>query len=271
MNKVLYGVKSGVAKIAINRPEVLNAVDSETLKQLLTFVEDASADPEVDAVIITGRDRAFCVGADLKFFAGYYAPGKTVPYGDFIRNYLNRLILKIVDMPKPVICAINGITAGAGIGIALSCDFKIAVESASFKDAFLDVGLIPDAGTAYFLARSMPISRVTEFLTLGGTLSSEELLRYSLVNEVVKDGELDSEATRIAALYAGKPVHAVGMTKTIIKASLKSTLEEMLEKESFLQELQGNSEEHRVLIDAFLRRIRSSTKSDSGRTDAGKD
>ena len=260
MGKVIYESKSGVAIITINRPEVLNALDRETLVLLLSYLDDAATDERFQSVIITGEGRAFIAGADLKYFARYYDSGERLPYGEFIRNYLNRLILKIVNMQKPVIAAINGTVAGAAIGIALSCDYKIAVDSATFIDAFLEIGLIPDAGTTHFLLQSMPIARVSEFLTLGGTLNAVELLKYGLVNRVVKKEELVSEAMKVAQEYSNKPTRTVGMTKEIIRESHWNSLDKILEIESQLQEAQGNSEEHKKRISAFIQRMQAPEK-----------
>ncbi len=166
--KVLYNVEESIATITINREEVLNALDEETLDLLNKYLDEAINNEEIRCVVITGKGRAFCVGADLKYIRSFTDKGLKFPYGGFLTKYLNKVVVKITSCNKPVVAGINGVVAGAGIGLALCCDYKLAVENASFVEAFLNVALIPDTASCFFLIKNMPLNKVLEFITTGG-------------------------------------------------------------------------------------------------------
>jgi len=252
MSNILYEKKEGISEITINRPDVLNALDDITLTDLAKCLEDSRKDENVRCVIITGSGRAFCVGADLKFMKSWLDKGERFPYGDMLRKYFNEIILSIVTLPKPVIASINGVVAGAGLGIAFACDYKIASNKARFVEAFINVGLIPDSGSVYFLLKNLNLSKVMEFVTLGGEFSAEEAFKLGLVNKVVEHEELKEETMQIAKKYAEMPTKAIALSKKLIYYTYYKSLEEVLEYEAYLQELAGSTEDHMEGLRAFL-------------------
>ncbi len=252
MSSILLEKKENIARITINRPEVLNALDENSLELLNKTLSDVSKDESIRCVIIGGSGRAFCVGADLKFMRSFLDKGERFPYGDFLRKYFNKVIIRITSMPKPVIASINGVAAGAGIGIALACDYKIASEKASFVEAFLNVALIPDSGTCFFLLKKMGLTKTMEFLTLAGTIDAKQALEYGLINKVVPEEKLKEETDQIALKYAELPTKAIALTKKLVYYSYEKDLESVLEYEAYLQEIAGSSEDHLEGLKAFL-------------------
>lgn len=250
--KVLYELDGSVATITLNREDVLNALDEETLTLLNKYLEESTNDEKVRCIVLTGKGRAFCVGADLKYIRSYTDKGLRFPYGGFLEKYLNKVVLKITSSNKPIVAGINGIVAGAGIGLALSCDYKLAVENANFVEAFLNVALIPDTATCFFLSKNMPFNKLLEFITTGGTLSAEEALKYGIVNKLVKKEEFENELRKIAKQYSELPTLAIGLAKRLAYYSIYANLEKVLEMESYLQEIAGNSQDHKEGLEAFI-------------------
>lgn len=256
MNSVILEKKENIAKVVINRPEVLNALDGPTIEELEKKLSELGKDENVRSVILTGSGRAFCVGADLKYIKSF----EKFPYGDFLRKYFNRLILRIITLPKPVIASINGIVAGAGIGIALACDYKIASEKANFVEAFLNVALIPDSASCFLFLNKAGLTKALEFFTLGDTIDAKKALELGLINKVVEDSELDKETMNIALRYASLPTKAIALTKKLIYYSLSNDIERVLEYEAYLQEIAGSSEDHEEGLKAFLEKRKPSFK-----------
>ena len=252
--KVLFEVDENIAKIILNREDVLNALDEETLNFLNSYLDKVFYDDKIRCVILTGKGKAFCVGADLKYIRSFLDKGERFPYGEFLDKLLNKVVIKIASMYKPVIAAINGVVAGAGIGLALCCDYKIAVENANFVEAFLNVGLIPDTATCFYLIKNMPFAKVLEFLTTGSTLSANEALKYNLVNKVVKMEEFEGEVMKQAKIYSELPTVAIGLAKRLAYYSLNENLERVLELESYLQEVASHTEDHKEGLEAFIKK-----------------
>jgi len=252
MNSIIVERKEAIAKITLNRPEVLNAMDSDALEKLEKTLAEIARDENIRCVILTGAGRAFCVGFDLKYLRSFVEKGEKFDYGGFLRKYFNRVVLRLVSMPKPVIAAINGVAAGAGIGIALACDYKIMSEKASFVEAFLNVGLIPDTGVCFFVLKKLGLARTMEFLTLGETIDSKKALELGLVNKVVPEDKLTSETEEIANKYASLPTKAIALTKKLVYYSLNHDIEEVLEYEAYLQDIAGATMDHEEGLKAFL-------------------
>ena len=246
MAEVETAREGGVLTITLNRPDVLNALTSETHKQLLGALKDARAD-DVRAVVLTGAGRGFCVGQDLKEFregAGDIA--------DRLRANYHPTVLAIRGLEKPVIAAVNGAAAGAGVSIACACDLRIAADSASFVPAFINIGLVPDSGGTYFITRLLGYARAFEWMTSGRKLSAAEAHAWGLVSEVVEADRLAARAAEVAAEFAALPTCGIGMTKRLFDRAPTSTLDEQLEFEAQLQAAAARSEDFREGVAAFL-------------------
>jgi 2-(1,2-epoxy-1,2-dihydrophenyl)acetyl-CoA isomerase len=236
----------GVLTITLNRPDVLNAFNAAVHTGLAAALREAR-DPEVRAVVLTGAGRGFCVGQDLTEFRE--APGDI---GDRLRSGYHANVLAIRALEKPVIAAVNGVAAGAGLSVAAACDIRIAADAATFIPAFVNIGLIPDSGGTYFIARLLGPARAFEWMSSGRRLTAAEAHGWGLVSEVV---EVDAFADRVAALageLAAMPTRAVGMTKRLFDRAWGARLEEQLEREAQLQAAATQTEDFREGVAAFL-------------------
>jgi len=235
-----------VQTITLNRPDVLNAFNKAMHDGLAAALKEAR-DPDVRAVVLTGAGRGFCVGQDLTEFRE--APGDI---GHRLRSTYHPNILAIRTLEKPVIAAVNGAAAGAGLSFASACDIRIAADSASFVPAFVNVGLVPDSGGTFFVTRLLGPSRAFEWLTSGRKLSAAEAHAWGLVSEVVEGDGLAAWAAELAAELAAMPTRAIGMTKRLVDQAMSSTLEDQLEREAQLQAAATQSEDFREGVSAFL-------------------
>jgi 2-(1,2-epoxy-1,2-dihydrophenyl)acetyl-CoA isomerase len=236
----------GVMTITLNRPEVLNAFDSAMHEAFRAALEEAQ-EPEVRAVVLTGAGRGFCVGQDLnelKEAAG--------DIGERLRSTYNPNVLALWGLEKPVIAAVNGPAAGAGLSLACACDLRLAASSATFVPAFIGIGLVPDTGATYLIERLLGYSRAFEWLCSGRRLSAADAHAWGLVAEVVGDGRLSERAADVAATLAALPTRALGMTKRLLQRAALSTLDEQLELEAELQAEAARSEDFREGVNAFL-------------------
>jgi len=235
-----------VLTITLNRPEVLNAFDAAMHKALAGALKEA-ADADVRAVILTGAGRGFCVGQDLTEFRE--APGDI---GSRLRQNYHPNVLAIRGLEKPVIAAVNGAAAGAGLSIACVCDLRIAADSASFVPAFINIGLVPDSGGSYFVTRLLGYARAFEWMTSGRKLTAAEAHAWGLVSEVVEDDTLPQRSADLAAQLAAMPTRGVGMTKRLFDRALTNTLDEQLELEAQLQTAATQTDDFREGVAAFL-------------------
>jgi 2-(1,2-epoxy-1,2-dihydrophenyl)acetyl-CoA isomerase len=236
----------GVMTITLNRPEVLNAFDSAMHEAFGGALEEAQ-EPEVRAVVLTGAGRGFCVGQDLKEFKE--------AAGDIrhrLRTTFNPNVLALRGLEKPVIAAVNGPAAGAGLSLACACDLRLAASSATFVPAFIGIGLVPDTGATYFVERLLGYSRAFEWLCSGRRLSAADAHAWGLVAEVVADGRLSARATELASTLAALPTRALGMTKRLLERAALSSLDEQLELEAELQAEAARSDDFREGVSAFL-------------------
>lgn len=241
-----------VRTITLNRPDVLNALNDALLRSLTEAVRDAEKADAVRCLIITGAGRAFSSGQDLAEVRDRYARGQAIDFGPHLRNLYNPLILGIRQIEKPVIGAINGVAAGAGCSLALACDVRVAAESASFIEAFINVGLVPDSAATFMLPRLVGISRALELAFTGRRVKADEALRIGLVNEVAPDDRLGDSASKLARKLAALPTRALGLTKRAINAGWNADLETQLEHEATLQAIAGKTHDHREGVAAFL-------------------
>jgi 2-(1,2-epoxy-1,2-dihydrophenyl)acetyl-CoA isomerase len=236
----------GVMTITFNRPDVLNAFNKPLHDELAAALKEAR-DPEVRAVVVTGAGRGFCVGQDLTEFRD--ASGDIA---DRLRGSYHPNVLAVRKLEKPVIAAVNGPAAGAGLSFACACDIRIASDAASFIPAFINIGLIPDAGGSFFIARLLGPARAFEWMTSGRRLSPEEALDWGLVSEVVEADRFEARAAELAATLAAMPTRGIGMTKRLFDAAPKNTLDEQLELEAQLQSAATKTEDFVEGVTAFL-------------------
>ena len=235
-----------VLTITLNRPDVLNAFNAAMHEALGAALEEAG-DASVRAVVLTGAGRGFCVGQDLTEFRE-----SAGDIGDRLRSNYHPNVLAIRRLEKPVIAAVNGAAAGAGLSFACACDLRIAADSASFVPAFINIGLVPDSGGTYFIAHLLGYARAFEWMTSGRKLSAAEAHQWGLVSEVVESEALAVRAAEVAAEYAARPTRGVGMSKRLFAQALENTLEEQLELEAELQTAATQTADFREGVDAFL-------------------
>jgi 2-(1,2-epoxy-1,2-dihydrophenyl)acetyl-CoA isomerase len=236
----------GVMTITLNRPDVLNAFDGAMQDGFRAALKEA-ADPEVRAVVLTGAGRGFCVGQDLKEF--HEGAGDI---GERLRSTFNRNVLSLRSLEKPVIGAVNGPAAGAGLALAAACDIRIAADSAVFVPAFITIGLVPDTGASYFLARLLGYGRAFEWLASGKQLTAADAHAWGFVSEVDEAGKLSERAASVAGELGSLPTRAIGMTKRLLDRAGSGTLEEQLELEAQLQAAAAGSEDFAEGVAAFL-------------------
>ncbi|GAA4307076.1 enoyl-CoA hydratase/isomerase family protein [Nibribacter koreensis] len=242
-----YSVTNGIATIMLNRPEVFNAFDDQQSFELQDALKQVTRDVNVRVVILTGVGRAFCSGQDLKAIAG----AEKRSLADSLHKRYNPIIRAMRELPKPIICRLNGVAAGAGCSLALACDYVVASTEASLIEVFVNVGLVLDSGSSYFLPRLVGMRKAFELSTLGTKVKADEALRLGLVNQVVAPEELDAAVQEIAERYASAPTKAIGLMKKMLNKSFESSLDEMLDYEAYCQEIAGNSADNREGVAAF--------------------
>ncbi|MDX1664891.1 MAG: enoyl-CoA hydratase-related protein [Candidatus Promineifilaceae bacterium] len=246
---ILYDLSDGVATITLNRPEKLNAFNDQMIQETTTAVKEAGRDREARCVVITGAGRGFSSGQDL---ASVEARKGDFSIGEHLRKGYNRLIARMTTLEKPVIGAINGVAAGAGCGVALACDLRIASDRASFIQVFSKVGLIPDSGSTWMLPRLIGYARAYEMAITADKVPAEKALAWGLVNEVVPAEQLDEVVAAWAQRLAQGPTLAFGLTKRAMYRAQRMSLHEALDYEAMLQEVAGGSQDHREGVAAFL-------------------
>jgi 2-(1,2-epoxy-1,2-dihydrophenyl)acetyl-CoA isomerase len=238
----------GVMTITLNRPDVLNAFDGAMQDGFRAALKDAR-DVEVRAVVLTGAGRGFCVGQDLKEFQDGVGD-----LGERLRSTYNRNVLALRSLDKPVIAAVNGPAAGAGLALAAACDIRIASHSATFVPAFINIGLIPDTGASFFVPRLLGYEKAFEWLCSGKRLTAADAHAWGFVSEVVEAGKLLSRVAEVAAELGKLPTRAIGMTKRLLDHAASSTLEDQLELEAQLQAAAAETEDFAEGVAAFLQK-----------------
>lgn len=243
---------SGVAKITLNRPDVLNSLNAGMAEELLAALGTAASDSELRAVLITGAGRAFCAGQDLDEVAPKNGKPGAKDLGHIVKTRYNPIILAIRTTEKPVLCAVNGVAAGAGANIALACDIVLASEKASFIQSFSKVGLIPDSGGTYFLPRLVGLGRAAALCMLAEKIGAKEAQNLGLVYKVFEESALQDESLKIAKFLASQPTTGLGLTKRALNQSYSNTLQEQLLLEEELQRKAGNTHDYNEGVSAFL-------------------
>jgi len=250
MASILATLETGVLTITLNRPDKLNAFNPEMHERLREALDRAKSEAEVRAVLLTGAGRAFCAGQDLS--ERNVAPGAPpIDLAVSLGSNYNPLVRRLRELPKPVICAVNGTAAGAGANIALACDLVVAARSASFVQAFSKIGLLPDSGGTWFLPRLVGSARAMGLALLGDKLSAEDAAQWGLIWKVVDDAELMKETSSLARSLSEGPTKGYGLLKKALYASAGNSLDAQLDLERDLQREAGFSTDYREGVSAF--------------------
>lgn len=247
---ILYEKSGAVANVALNRPTKLNAFDGTMHEELRDALEDAAADDEIRCVLLRGEGRGFSAGADLAQIVE--SSDGSPDLGAYLRDTYSRLVTQMLEMDKPIIAALHGPVYGAGAGIALACDLRVAAESASFSIAFTKIGLMPDAGVTFLLPRVVGLGRAMEMSLLGDPVDAAEAHRIGLVNKIVPDDALAGETTNLANRLAALPTAALARTRQALHASFESDLATALEREAKGQTFCGYTADHKEGVTAFF-------------------
>jgi 2-(1,2-epoxy-1,2-dihydrophenyl)acetyl-CoA isomerase len=244
--------KDGVFWITLNRPDKLNAFDEQMGSDLLEALKEGEKSPEARCLVLTGEGRAFSVGEDLSGNRSIYESGKPMLLGDVLKRKYNPIVGRIRRMDKPVLAAVNGVTAGAGLGLALACDLRAASEKATFHEAFIKVGLAPDTGTSFWLTRILGLGRAMEVGLLGEPIDASRALTLGLVNWVFPEEGFRANVAKIAEKLARGPTKAMGLTKRALNRAVVVDMESALEYEMYLQDIAGRSRDHVEGVRAFF-------------------
>ncbi|MBK7793300.1 MAG: 2-(1,2-epoxy-1,2-dihydrophenyl)acetyl-CoA isomerase [Betaproteobacteria bacterium] len=248
---LLFAIDGGVARLTLNRPERLNSFNDAMHAELRDALARVRADASARVLVLTGAGRGFCAGQDLGDRA--VAPGGApVDLGDSIERNYRPLVLALRDLPLPVVCAVNGVAAGAGANLALACDIVVAGRSASFVQAFCRLGLVPDSGGTYFLPRLVGTARALGLALLGDRLTATDAAAWGLIWQCVDDAELAPATERLAAGLAQAPTRGLVATRRALHAAAGNTLEAQLDLERDLQRELGTSDDYREGVAAFV-------------------
>ncbi|MBI4787445.1 MAG: enoyl-CoA hydratase/isomerase family protein [Chloroflexi bacterium] len=249
---LLYEKSDGVGTITLNRPDKSNAFNDTLIAEMIDALKTVERDGEVRAVVITGAGKNFSAGQDLgPLVARYKTPGG-INFGTHLRESYNLIIARIRALEKPVIAAVNGAAAGAGLGLVCACDLRHASENAKFRMAFIGIALAPDSGTSFLLPRLIGLGRATEMALTNELIDAEKALQFGLVNRVFKGDELLPHTHEFAAKLAQSPTRGIGLTKRAFNRALTADLEGALENEAYLQEIAGHTADHFEGVTAFI-------------------
>jgi 2-(1,2-epoxy-1,2-dihydrophenyl)acetyl-CoA isomerase len=244
-------IADGFAAVTLNRPDRLNSFNPDMHRQLRDALTEIERRADVRAVLLTGAGRAFCSGQDLS--ERRFAPDAPPPdLGASLDENFNPLVRRLRALPKPVVCAVNGVAAGAGANVALACDIVLAGRSASFIQAFCKLGLLPDSGGTYFLPRLVGTARAMGLALLGDRVGAEEAERIGLIWRCVEDASLLDEARALARHFAGQPTRGLAAIKRALQAAATNTLDAQLDLERDLQRELGRTQDYREGVTAFL-------------------
>lgn len=243
---IRYDVKDGIAWLYLNRPDKLNAFIAQMNREVKDAIKAATFDEQVRCIVISGEGRAFCSGQDLA------EVDKNMDHGQVLRDYYGPMIKQIRQCEKPIVAAVNGVAAGAGFSLALACDFRIVSERASFLNAFIHVGLIPDSGNLYYLTKLVGYAKALELSILGEKVSATDAVALGLANKLIPLDLWDEEVSAFAANLSTLPTKAIGLIKRSLKFTTELTFEDYLEQEAQGQRIAGLTIDHREGIHAFM-------------------
>jgi 2-(1,2-epoxy-1,2-dihydrophenyl)acetyl-CoA isomerase len=247
--ELLAEQREGWCILTLNRPDRLNAFNEALHRSLAQALDEAEEDPQCRAILLTGAGRGFCAGQDLGDPA---TSGATPDLGATIDVFYNPLIRRLRRLPKPIVCAVNGVAAGAGANLALACDLVLAARSAKFTQAFVKIGLVPDSGGTFFLPRMIGSARARGLAMLGESLTAEKAEDWGLIWKVVDDDKLRAEAEALTAHLATQPTQALALIKKALDASSGNDLDEQLDLERDYQRLAGRTPDYAEGARAFL-------------------
>lgn len=252
-DNIEFEINHGVAILKLNRPDSLNSFNAAMHLEVQESLALAAADETVRALLLTGKGRGFCAGQDLSDSAvAQDSQGNMPDLGDAVGNYYNPLIRRLATLEKPVICAVNGVAAGAGANIAFACDIVIAGRSANFIESFSKLGLIPDSGGTWILPRLVGMARAKGLAMLGSKISAQQACDWGMIWQVVNDDELLPTALALAEQMATQPTRGFALTKQALHASAHNSLDEQLELEKELMRLAGKTYDYKEGVNAFL-------------------
>ena len=243
-----YSLQGGIATVTLNRPEVYNALNDEITFELQDALKVVSKDVQVRVIVLTGEGKAFCSGQDLKSSSTQ----KNRSFLDSLHKRYNPIIRAMKNLPKPIVCRLNGVAAGAGCSIALASDIIVAAEEATLIEVFVNIGLVPDSGSSYFLPRLIGNARAFELCALGNKVKAADALQMGLINKVVAMDQLDKTVMEYVTYFASAPTKAIGLIKKMLQKSATATLDEMLDYEAYCQEIAGGTDDHKEGVKAFV-------------------
>jgi len=248
---ILFQVEEGVARLTLNRPQSLNCFNTAMHQEVREALQQVREDATIRCLLLSGSGRGFCAGQDLSDRAVSADQGPP-DLGDSVEKYYNPLIRGIMTLPKPVICAVNGVAAGAGASIALACDIVLAARSASFIQVFGKIGLVPDSGGTWNLPRAVGLPRAKGLALLGDKLSAEQAEAWGMIWRCMDDDQLQEESLKLAKHLATQPTLGLGMIKKLLSAATANSLHEQLELEKETMRLLGRSHDYQEGVAAFL-------------------
>ena len=245
---ILFSIENHVARITFNRPQVFNSMHHAMRMEILAALETCKSDPTIRAVYMTGSGKAFCAGEDLQEVTDPNGPSLT----EIISTGYNPIVLAIRSLEKPVVCAVNGVAAGAGANIALACDITVAAGSASFTQAFSKIGLIPDSGGTWTLPRLVGLQRATALMMLSDKISATDAATMGMIWKSFPDETFAEESLKIAETLAGMPTKGLGLTKRALNRAFAHDFAAQLAVEDELQSAAGQTHDYREGVAAFL-------------------
>lgn len=251
-----YQVADGVATITLNRPEVYNALNDGITYELQDALKAVAKEDAIRVVVLTGAGKAFCSGQDLKAASGQ----EKRSFLESLHKRYNPIIRAMRSLPKPIIGRLNGVAAGAGCSLALACDLIVASEEATLIEVFINIGLVPDSGSSYFLPRLVGMAKAFELCSMGSRVKAAEALQLGLVNRVVPAEQLDAAVREYTEYFAKAPTKSIGLIKKMLDKATTSTLDEMLEYEAYCQEIAGSSADYKEGVSAFLEKRKAEFK-----------
>jgi 2-(1,2-epoxy-1,2-dihydrophenyl)acetyl-CoA isomerase len=253
---ITFKILNQVAFITLNRPEKYHSFVREMALELQQRLNECQEDSNIRAVILTASGKAFCAGQDLKEAADPNGPGLQ----KIINEHYNPIIKQIRSLKKPIICAVNGVAAGAGASIALSCDIVIATEEASFVQAFSKIGLVPDSGSTFFLPKLIGFNKASALMMTGEAISAVEAERIGMIYKVFSKENFEEEKLKLANKLAKMPTKALALTKKLLNLSLENNLDQQLEEEENQQVIAGNTNDYKEGITSFLEKRKPNFK-----------
>lgn len=256
MSSILYSVAEGVASITLNRPEKFNSFNKEMAQRLQACLDEAAADEAVRCILLSGTGKAFCAGQDLS-----ESPDpSTLDFEQILNERYNPIVLRLRNIDKPVICAVNGVAAGAGANLALAGDIVLAKQSASFVQAFINIGLIPDCGGTFMLPRLVGAQRAMALCITGEKVMADDAVKMGMIYKAIPDEQFEAESMALAVKLAQMPTAGIALTKKLMNQSFEHSLEEQLHQEMLLQVAAGKTEDFKEGVAAFLEKRKAQFK-----------